>query len=93
MNCELCGREILPKDVSTHHLVPKSRGGVGGPTTSLHGVCHRQIHALFEEKDLDTLYNNVKSLKEHRDVKRFIKWVSKKNIGFTAKTRIKKKHR
>lgn len=93
MKCELCNRSILPVDESTHHLVPKSRGGVNGSTAILHGVCHRQIHALFSEQELALLYNDIKSLKEHRDVKRFIRWVGKKDPGFTVKTRIKRKRR
>lgn len=93
MKCELCNRVILLGDESKHHLVPKSRGGVSGITAELHGVCHRQIHALFSEQELAILYNNLKSLKEHRDVKRFIKWVSTKGPGFNVKTRIKRKRR
>jgi len=93
MNCELCDRIVLTGDESTHHLVPKSRGGVSGPTAILHGICHRQIHALFGEQELAILYNSVKSLKEHRDVKRFIKWIDNKDPGFTVKTRIKRKRR
>lgn len=93
MKCELCNRSILPVDESTHHLVPKSRGGVNGFIATLHGVCHRQIHALFGEQELDMLYNSIKSLKEHRDIKRFVEWISKKDPGFTAKTHIKKRHR
>ncbi len=93
MNCELCGREILSKDISIHHLVPKSRGGVNGDISNLHEICHRQIHALFDERELAILYNNVKSLKEHRDIKRFIKWISGKDPGFTVKTRVSKRHR
>lgn len=93
MNCELCSREIPSKDISIHHLVPKSRGGVNGGTSNLHEICHRQIHALFDERELAILYNNVKSLKEHRDIKRFIGWISRKDPGFTVKTRVSKKHR
>ena len=93
MNCELCGRVMLQGDESTHHLVPKSRGGVKGSTAILHDICHRQMHALFGEKELAIMYNNINSLKAHRDVQRFIKWVSKKDPAFNIKVKIRRKNR
>ena len=39
--CPLCGRPI-PRDVrqSDHHLIPKLKGGKGGPVVRLHQICH-----------------------------------------------------
>ena len=93
MECELCDREILKGDESEHHLVPKSRGGAKGPKATFHPVCHKQIHALFSESDLEVFYNSVSKLRGHRDVKRFVKWVRKKPNGFNIKTRIRRKRR
>ena len=92
MKCELCGREVT-KRYENHHLVPKSNGGLHTATVVLHPICHRQIHALFTNHELASLYNTIERLKGHRDVKRFINWVSKKDIGFDSKTRIRKKNR
>ena len=93
MNCELCGREIVDGYESNHHLIPKASGGLHGPISVLHLVCHKQIHALFTNKELYMFYNTINKLKAHRDVKRFIKWVSKKPINFDNKTRIRKRNR
>ena len=60
--CPLCDREI-PLDVpkSLHHLIPKSKGGKGGPTVLLHHICHKQIHLLFKENELAKNLNEKRS--------------------------------
>lgn len=93
MKCELCGREIVDGYESNHHLTPKSNGGSHGPTAVMHSVCHKQIHALFTNRELEMFYNTISKLKDQRDVKRFIKWVGKKPINFDSKTKIRKKNR
>jgi 5-methylcytosine-specific restriction protein A len=47
----------------------------------------RQIHALFSNKELKLLYNSIDKLKEHEQIKKFIKWIRKKPIYFTVKTK------
>ncbi len=93
MRCRLCNRQILIGNESEHHLVPKARGGSLGPTATLHEICHKQIHALFNARELAILYNDINSLKNHRDVKRFIKWVGKKSPEFNVKVKIRRKNR
>ncbi len=93
MQCKLCNRKILIGNESEHHLVPKSRGGSHGSTAILHEICHKQIHALFNARELAILYNDINSLKDHKDVKRFIEWVSKKAPEFNVKIRIRRKNR
>jgi hypothetical protein len=93
MICELCNREILFGDESEHHLIPKSRGGPHRQTIVLHTICHKQLHALFGDRELEILYNTIENLKAHRDVKRFIKWIHRKPLGFNVKTRVSRKNR
>ena len=93
MQCKLCNRQILIDNDSEHHLVPKSRGGSHGSTVTLHEMCHKQIHALFSERELAISYNDINSLKDHRDMKRFIKWINKKDPGFNVKVKIRRKNR
>ncbi len=49
--CPLCDRPI-PGDVkqSLHHLIPKLKGGKGGPTVLLHHICGLmyQTHQVFQ---------------------------------------------
>ncbi|WP_082366891.1 HNH endonuclease [Ensifer adhaerens] len=78
--CPLCGRLIPEDQADEHHLVPKSRGG--RETQTLHRICHRQIHALFSEAELETVYPTVEALLEEPAIHKFVAWVSKKPPGF-----------
>lgn len=82
--CPLCERPIPPSQRDAHHLVPKSRGGV--QTEWLHRICHRQIHALFNETELARHYNSVERLLSHPDVSRFVAWVQRKPPDFYERT-------
>jgi hypothetical protein len=74
--CPLCERDMLPHNLTKHHLVPKSRGG--RVTEKICRTCHRQLHALFSNKELETL-NSVEALKENGDFDKYLKWVKNKN--------------
>lgn len=50
-------------------------------------VCHRQIHALFSEAELDSLYPNVEALLAEPAIQKFVAWVSKKPPGFCDGTK------
>ena len=43
--------------------------------------CHKQIHALFSERDLERRYDTVEKLAGHQEVKRFVAWVRKRPDG------------
>ncbi|MAY85428.1 MAG: HNH endonuclease [Pseudooceanicola sp.] len=84
--CPLCGRPI-PPDVpqSQHHLIPKLRGGKGGPVVLLHHICHREIHATLSETELARDYATVEALRDHPRLDRFIRWVRKRPPGFNSR--------
>ena len=90
--CPLCERSI-PTDVpqSTHHLIPKLKGGKGGPTVLLHHICHKEIHATFTETELATEYDSIVKLKQHPRLLRFLKWVSKRPPEFNSRVPSKRK--
>jgi hypothetical protein len=50
--CPLCDRPIPPGGGSLHHLIPRLKGGKGGPTVLLHQLCHKEIHATLTETEL-----------------------------------------
>ncbi|MEL7490296.1 MAG: HNH endonuclease [Pseudomonadota bacterium] len=86
--CPLCERPIPPHaKQSVHHLIPKLKGGKGGPTVRLHEICHKTIHAHATETELARLYNTIDTLKGHPDIAAFIKWVARKDPAFHAPTR------
>jgi hypothetical protein len=84
--CPLCDRPI-PPDVpqSQHHLIPRLRGGKGGPTVLLHDICHREIHASLTETELARAYNTPKALRSHPRLARFIAWVRKRPPEFRSR--------
>ncbi|MBT8537075.1 HNH endonuclease [Polynucleobacter paneuropaeus] len=90
--CPICDRAIPHSQKDAHHLIPKSKGGKA--TEYLHRICHRQIHALFNETELARKLNTAESLKEHTDMQKFIGWVKTKPDSFYQRTsksdRIKK---
>ena len=87
--CPLCSRE-LAEPIVRHHLIPPSKGGKDSPTVPMHKICQAKVHAVFTEAELKNYYNTVDRLKEHEDILKFIKWVSKKELEFFDIT-IKKK--
>lgn len=84
--CPLCGREI-PPDVrqSLHHLIPKLKGGKGGPTVLMHHICHREVHATLSEAELARAYHTPEALRAHPRLARFARWVAKRPPGFHSK--------
>ena len=84
--CPLCLRPI-PPDVpqSLHHLIPRSRGGKGGPTVLLHHICHKEIHAALSETDLARHFTTVAALRAHPRLARFAAWVAKRPPGFLSR--------
>ncbi len=82
--CPICDRVIPNSQKDAHHLIPKSKGGRA--TEYLHRICHRQIHALFNETELAKSLNTAESLKAHPDMQRFVSWVINKPVGFYQRT-------
>jgi hypothetical protein len=78
---------------SLHHLVPKLRGGKGGPVVLLHQICHNEIHATLTETELAREYNTVEALRTHPRLAKFILWVAKRPPGFQSKTPGKRRGR
>ncbi len=72
--CGLCERRV-PR-VTSHHLVPKSRGGK--ETVDACPDCHGMIHAVFENKHLAASLNTVDDLKADSEFASYLKWIKKR---------------
>lgn len=72
---EVCGRESLR--FTSHHLVPRSRGGKFGPRALLCPTCHRQLHAMFSEATLAKELNSIETLRANPEVASYLNWVQR----------------
>ena len=85
--CPLCERPIPPDaPQSLHHLIPKLKGGKGGPTILIHHICHKEIHATLSEAELARSYASVDALRAHPRLANFFKGVAKRPPQFLSKT-------
>jgi 5-methylcytosine-specific restriction endonuclease McrA len=93
--CALCGRE---EQLTRHHLVPRTRHhnkrnkrefsrAEVMETVGLCRPCHRQIHALFTEKELERTWNSIEKLRAEPRVQAFIAWIAEKPRGFLVPAR------
>ena len=88
--CGLCGRTV--QRLTRHHLIPKTRHKNKRNkkafdrrkihhTVGLCSPCHRHIHAVLDNKELEREYNSLEALRAHPGVGKFVEWVSKKPHG------------
>ncbi|WGV15289.1 HNH endonuclease [Fuscovulum ytuae] len=83
--CPLCLRPI-PEDVpqSLHHLIPKLKGGKGGPTVLVHHICHKEIHARFTESELARQFNTPEAIRADPRMEGFLTWIAKRPPEFLS---------
>lgn len=82
--CPICDREMwVGPSIDKHHMVPKCKGGKA--TEYLHKICHRKIHSIWTEKELEREFNNAEKIREHEEIQKFIKFISKKEPDFYDK--------
>ncbi len=79
--CELCEREM--ERLTAHHLIPrqstKRQKIETSPTIDICSACHRQIHALFDNKYLAKELNTLEKLRQEPQMQKFLAWVKKQN--------------
>ena len=87
--CPICLHEYLPREMSKHHLVPKSRKGK--ETVLLCRNCHRQIHALYTEKELERSFGTLEELLAAEKLQPWIGWARKRKPSGRVKTKTSKR--
>lgn len=95
--CELCGRPEVA--LTRHHLVPRTRhsnkrnqrdfdrADVTSRIACLCRPCHKMVHAVFTEKQLEREYNTLALLRAHPEIQKFVAWIASKPPGFHSFTR------
>ncbi len=84
--CPLCLRPIPPNvPQSLHHLIPKLKGGKGGPTVLLHHICHKEIHARFTESELARQFATPDALRADPRLAAFLTWIAKRPPEFLSR--------
>ncbi|MEM7238943.1 MAG: HNH endonuclease [Pseudomonadota bacterium] len=85
--CPLCGRPIpAHAKQSLHHLIPKLKGGKGGPVVRLHQICHNEIHATLTEAELAREFTTPEALRAHPRLAKFIAWAATKPPAFHSRS-------
>jgi 5-methylcytosine-specific restriction protein A len=75
--CDLCGRVVPRVLITLHHLKPKSRGGKAADRVPLCKPCHKQLHAMFSNRQLDEMYRSIETLRQTPELQPFLKWIRK----------------
>ena len=85
--CELCKRSGVPK-LTEHHLIPRE-------TELLCEDCHKQIHALYTNKELAMRLNTLEKLKCDYKIEKYLKYVKKqcpsKKLSIKKSREVRKK--
>jgi hypothetical protein len=93
MRCQLSEREI--GQLTVHHLIPKQHTKrkkiAPSPTIDICYPCHKQIHALFDNKHLARELNTLEKLKDQPQVQKFLTWIKKQTPNKRVTVRRKNK--
>ncbi|MGF1635072.1 MAG: HNH endonuclease [Phycisphaerae bacterium] len=85
--CQLCGREVPPHLLTLHHTRPKQRGGKAEHRRPLCKPCHKQVHAVFTNKELEREFDTVEKLQAAERLGPFLTWIRKQKPWRNFKTR------
>lgn len=85
--CWLCHRPLGTR-VEWHHPVPKSKGG--RETVPMHPICHRTLHAAFDNKVLEAIGDDRQALISKPEMIRFLAFIAGKPADFHAPTHSKR---
>jgi len=97
VRCELCERAV--GRVTKHHLIPRTRHKnkrnkknfdreeIHTRVLWLCSPCHKTVHAILTEKELENEYNTRDLLLAHAEIAKFVAWIRGKPDGTTVAVR------
>ena len=88
-SCPICGRETPQQFQEKHHLVPKCKKGREVVVVCIN--CGDQIHKLFDIRELKKELNTIEEIKNHPDIQKWVKWISKRTGDFRVSMASKKR--
>ena len=90
--CALCHRQVPLHLITLHHLHPKSRGGKAEQRVPLCKPCHKQLHAMFSNIELEKIYPTLEALRKAPQLQPFLKWIRKQKPDRNFRTIQSKQH-
>jgi 5-methylcytosine-specific restriction endonuclease McrA len=90
--CSLCGRRVPHEMITLHHLTPKERGGKPEQRVPMCRPCHKQVHALYGNKDLERTYADLPALRRDPQLQKFIRWIRKQPPMINVTTHMSNDH-
>ena len=60
-----------------HHLLPREEGGNEEHISYICSDCHRQIHALYTNKELAIRLDSIDKLKNDEKIHKYLKFIKK----------------
>ncbi|MGN6369639.1 MAG: HNH endonuclease [Phycisphaerae bacterium] len=79
--CVLCGRVVGERYLTWHHVVPREEGGGAEDRVAMCKTCHKQVHAVYTNKELARELNTVEKLRGAEGLQGYLKWVRKQDAG------------
>lgn len=81
----MCG---VSESNSKHHTIPKCKKGK--EIVLICSPCHKQIHNILSNTELEKQYSSIEKLKENEDIQKWIKWRQKHPNVFVSRNRKKR---
>jgi 5-methylcytosine-specific restriction enzyme A len=75
--CALCERVVPAALITLHHLLPKERGGKAEHRLPFCRPCHKQVHAMFSNRQLADHYITIDQLRTAPELATFLPWIRK----------------
>ena len=86
-------------EVTRHHLIPRTRHKnkrnkktfdreeVRERIADLCRPCHKFLHTVFSEKELESGFNTVDQIAAHPEIRKFVDWIKTKPAGLRVRSR------